>query len=123
MIFETHLHACVCRYTYIPWTGVEPSEYWYAQTPFAFKKVLNDYIDITGDSGILDTRAGNLTVLQWLNQAAQQLISKYSIAGPHGSSLLNFGGFQGMFLEMRTDGYVYSPPGSNLLAQDFFQQV
>jgi hypothetical protein len=113
-----YLKAGLLKSSYIPWDG-KLIDYWYAQTPFAAMRVLQDYLVQTGDEGLLDQKVGGTTVFETMKQTGVELRKRFG--RPDG--LLDFGPGSEKMIEIRTDGYQHTVAADNGLAFAYFRQV
>jgi len=103
--------------TYLSWTG--KSSGWYAQSPFALMRMVDDYMCLTGDLAVLDKQIAGASILDYLKQAGQEFLDHYS--RPDG--LIDIGGGTGKMLEIRTIGYEHGVATINALAVDYFLHI
>jgi hypothetical protein len=103
--------------TYLSWTG--KSSGWYAQSPFALMRMVDDYMCLTGDLAVLDKQIAGTSVLDYLKQAGQEFLRHY--CRPDG--MIDIGGGTGKMLEIRTIGYEHGVATINALAVDYFLQL
>jgi hypothetical protein len=89
----------------------------YLQDPFALQEIISRYITITGDTSILDDRAGDATVYQWLKRWGDKLHNEF-MKGPGG--LVDVGDNEQLLIEIRTSDYTRAVPVVNGLAVDYF---
>jgi hypothetical protein len=114
---RAHLKSGIFNATYMKWNGNGFA--WYAQSPFALLRIVNDYLAQTGDVAWLDELVGTASLYEHLCQIGVELNRRY--ARPDG--LLDFGGGTGIMLEIRTAGYEHVVAATNGLASDYFQQL
>lgn len=113
-----YLRIGLFKYSYVPWNG-KTYPYWYAQSPFAAMRILQDYLRQTGDLSFLNHPVGDTTVFEKMRQVGLELEKKF--AQPDG--LLNFGPGSQKILEIRTDGEQYIVATDNGLAVAYFRQM
>jgi hypothetical protein len=89
----------------------------YIQDPFAFRDLINSYIKITGDRGILEDKAGDHTVYEWLKLWA----AKLDTFAQRPDGLIDMGYGNEYLLELRTDGYDHVVPTVNGLAVEYLR--
>jgi hypothetical protein len=90
----------------------------YTQDPFALQIMISRYIVITGDRSILDDRAGDATVYQWLKRWGDKLNNGFA-KGPYG--LIDVGeSDDNNLIEIRTSDYNHVVPVVNGLAADYY---
>ncbi len=114
----TYVRKGLLKTSYIPWDG-KTSDYWYAQSPFAEMRVIQDYLAQTGDTAFLNNSVERATVFEWMKRMGQELEKRY--ARPDG--LLDFGAGSEKMLEIRTDGYQHVVAATNGMAAAYFRQV
>ncbi len=113
-----YLRAGLLKVSYIPWNG-KASDYWYAQSPFAAMRILQDYLGNTGDVSFLEQTVGGETVFENMKQVGVDLERRFG--RPDG--LLDFGAGSGKMIELRTDGYQHIVAATNGLAFEYFRQL
>ncbi len=116
--FLLYLHVGLFKYSYVPWNG-KTHAYWYAQSPFAAMRILQDYLRQTGDTSFLNDSVGNVTVFEKMKQVGLELEKRF--AQPDG--LLDFGAGSQKILEIRTDGEQHIVATDNGLAVAYFRQM
>jgi hypothetical protein len=89
----------------------------YIQDPFALQDVVSSLIKITGDRTILDDKAGEHTVYEWLKLWA----AKLDTFAKRPDGLIDMGDGNEFLLELRTDGYDHVVPTVNGLAVKYFR--
>jgi len=114
----TYVRKGLLKTSYIPWNG-KTSDYWYAQSPFAEMRVIQDYLAQTGYTAFLNYSVDGATVFEWMKRMGQELEKRY--ARPDG--LLDFGAGSEKMLEIRTDGYQHVVAATNGMAAAYFRQV
>ncbi|MBJ6367466.1 GH36-type glycosyl hydrolase domain-containing protein [Snuella sedimenti] len=105
--------------SYIGRNGEHAANILYIQDPFALQILIESYIKYTGDTSILDTKAGKYTVYEWMKQWANFINDNFRTSGP----LINMGDANEMLIEIRTDGYDHIVPVVNGLAIDFYHTL
>ncbi len=85
----------------------------YIQDPFALQHLIEVYMTHTGKKDILDVRAGDATVYEWMNRWAHLLHDQFG-TGPGG--LIDVGYGTELLIEIRTDGYDHIVPVVNGMA-------
>ncbi len=116
--FLLYLKAGLLKSSYVPWNGIA-NDYWYAQTPFAAMRILQDYLLQTGDEGLLDQAVAGTTVFESMKRTGVELRKRFG--RPDG--LLDFGTGSEKMIEIRTDGYQHTVAATNGLAFAYFRQV
>jgi hypothetical protein len=116
--FLADLRPGLLKSTYVPWNG-KTDNYWYAQSPFAAMRILQDYLRQTGDKDFLDHREQGVTVFEWMKQVGREVEKRF--ARPDG--LLDFGAGSEKMIEIRTDGYQHAVAATNGLAVAYFRQM
>ena len=116
--FLADLRPGLLKSTYVPWNG-KTDNYWYAQSPFAAMRILQDYLRQTGDKDFLDYREQGVTIFDWMKQVGQEVEKRF--ARPDG--LLDFGAGSEKMIEIRTDGYQHAVAATNGLAVAYFRQM
>ncbi len=114
----TYVRKGLLKTSYIPWNG-KTNDYWYAQSPFAEMRVIQDYLTQTGDTAFLNYSVDDATVFEWMKRMGRELEKRY--ARPDG--LLDFGAGSEKMLEIRTDGYQHVVAATNGMAAAYFRQV
>jgi hypothetical protein len=117
--FLLNLRAGLFENSYVPWNGEVRHSGWYAQSPFAAMRILQDYLRQTGDTSLLNQAAGSTTVFGEMKQAGGELEKRF--ARPDG--LLDFGPGTDKMLEIGTDGYQHIVATTNGLAVAYFRQI
>lgn len=102
--------------SWLRWDGY--TRYWYAQTPFAQMRILQEYIAQTGDSAVLDEEVGGLTVREHMRLAGVEIMDRFGR-----DDLLDFGSSSRNSLEIRTDGYQHVVAAMNGLAARYYWQL
>jgi len=69
--FLADLRPGLLKSTYVPWNG-KTDNYWYAQSPFAAMRILQDYLRQTGDKSFLDHREQAATIFDWMKQVERK---------------------------------------------------
>lgn len=113
-----YLRIGLFKYSYVPWNG-KTHPYWYAQSPFAAIRILQDYLRQTGDVSFLNHPVGGTTVFGKMKQVGLELEKKF--AQPDG--LLDFGPGSQKILEIRTDGEQHTVAADNGMAVAYFRQL
>jgi len=116
--FLADLRPGLLTSTYVPWNG-KTDTYWYAQSPFAAMRILQDYIRQTGDKDFLNYREQGKSIFEWMKQVGQEEEKRF--ARPDG--LLDFGAGSEKMIEIRTDGYQHAVAATNGLAVAYFRQL
>ena len=114
----TYVRKGLLKTSYIPWNG-KTSDYWYAQSPFAEMRVIQDYLTQTGDTEFLNYSVEGATVFEWMKRMGRELVKRYG--RPDG--LLDFGAGSEKMLEIRTDGYQHVVAATNGMAAAYFRQI
>ena len=113
---RAHLQSGIFTATYTGWKGTGSG--WYAQSPFALLRIVNDYLARTGDTSWLDERIGQASLYEQLCEIGQELHRRYA----RSDGLLDFGDTTRAMLELRTTGYYHAVAATNGMASDFFHQ-
>ena len=116
--FLTYVRAGLLTSSWVPWNG-KSNTYWYAQNPFAEMRILQDYLNQTGDTQFLNYSVEGATVFEWMKRMGRELEKRYG--RPDG--LLDFGAGSEKMLEIRTDGYQHVVAATNGMAVAYFRQV
>lgn len=116
--FLAYVHAGLLSVSYIPWNG-KANNYWYAQSPFAAMRILQDYLRNTGDETLLDQTVGGVTVFESMKRVGTEMEKRFG--RPDG--LLDFGAGSEKMIEIRTDGYQHVVAATNGLAFEYFRQL
>ena len=106
--------------SYIARNGYQYVPILYIQDPFALQHLIEVYMLHTGRRDILDTRAGDKTVYEWMKNWAYLLHNKFG-TGPGG--LIDVGYGTELLIEIRTDGYDHIVPAVNGMAIDLYQTL
>ena len=114
----TYVRKGLLKTSYIPWNG-KTTDYWYAQSPFAEMRVIQDYLTQTGDTEFLNYSVEGATVFEWMKRMGRELVKRYG--RPDG--LLDFGAGSEKMLEIRTDGYQHVVAATNGMAAAYFRQI
>ena len=124
--FITFVRAGLMTNNWIPWNGnangLFPGtklKYWYVQSPFAEMRILQDYLNQTGDTAFLDHSEEGATIFEWMKRMGRDLVKQYG--RPDG--LLDFGAGSQRMLEIRTDGYEHTVAAWNGMAIGYFRQI
>ena len=124
--FLTYVRAGLLTNSWVPWNGNAnthfgntTTNYWYAQNPFAEMRILQDYLNQTGDSDFLNHSEEGATIFEWMKRMGRELVKQYG--RPDG--LLDFGAGSQRMLEIRTDGYDHVVAATNGMAVAYFRQV
>ena len=124
--FLTYVRAGLLTNSWVPWNGNANTyfagtklKYWYVQNPFAEMRILQDYLNQTGDTKFLDHSEQGATILEWMKRMGRELVKQYG--RPDG--LLDFGAGSQRMIEIRTDGYDHVVAASNGMAVAYFRQV
>ena len=111
----------------MPWNGNANTffpgtkqSYWYAQNPFAEMRIIQDYLNQTGDTAFLDHSEEGATIFEWMKRMGQEA-GEAITRRPDG--LLDFGAGSQRMLEIRTDGYEHVVAATNGMAIAYFRQV
>jgi hypothetical protein len=104
--------------TYVSWKGAIPSSI-YLQEPFALQIMIDAHILHTGSTSILNAKAGDATVYEWMKRWATRLHDHYG--RPDG--LIDVGPSAEEIIEIRTDGYNHVVPITNGLAVKLFSRM
>ena len=116
--FLTYVRKGLLNTSYVPWNG-KTTDYWYAQSPFAEMRILQDYLNQTGDTEFLNYSVDGASVFEWTKRMGRELEKRYG--RPDG--LLDFGAGSEKMLEIRTDGYQHVVAATNGMAVAYFRQV
>ena len=124
--FLTYVRAGLLTNSWVPWNGNAnthfgntTTNYWYAQNPFAEMRILQDYLNQTGDADFLNHSEEGATIFEWMKRMGRELVKQYG--RPDG--LLDFGAGSQRMLELRTDGYDHVVAATNGMAVAYFRQV
>ncbi len=116
--FLAYVDAGLLKSSYIPWNG-KANDYWYAQSPFAAMRILQDYLRHTGDENFLNHTVGGVTIFESMKQVGIEIEKRFG--RPDG--LLDFGAGSEKMIEIRTDGYQHVVAATNGLAFEYFRQL
>lgn len=116
--FLAYVHAGLLKVSYIPWNG-KANDYWYAQSPFAAMRILQDYLRNTGDEKFLDQTVGGVTVFESMKRVGVEMEKRFGRT----DGLLDFGAGSEKMIEIRTDGYQHVVAATNGLAFEYFRQL
>ena len=114
---RAHLQSGIFKATYTNWKG--DGSGWYAQSPFALLRIVNDYLARTGNTAWLDERTGSSSLYEQLCEIGQEVHKRYA----QSDGLLDFGQSTSDMLEIRTSGYYHIVAATNGMASDFFHQL
>jgi hypothetical protein len=104
--------------TYIAWDG-NMIDILYIQEPFAIQLMLNAYMNHTGDISILNEKAGDKTIYEWMVKWAEELHNHYG----RSDGLIDIGYSTEKIIEIRTDGYNHVVPVLNGLTTDLYGEL
>ena len=124
--FLTYVRAGLLTTSWVPWNGKASPyfpgtklKYWYVQCPFAEMRILQDYLNQTGDTAFLDQKEEGATIFEWMKRMGQELVKQYG--RPDG--LLDVGAGSQRMLEIRTDGYEHVVATDNAMAIANYRQI
>ncbi len=105
--------------SYIGRNGEQFVQILYIQDPFALQTLIESYVRYTGDITILDRKAGEFTIYEWMKKWGDLINNKFRTSGP----LINMGDANDMLIEIRTDGYDHIVPVVNGLAIHYYKTL
>jgi hypothetical protein len=124
--FLTYVRAGLMTNSWVPWNGNAHTifagtnlNYWYAQNPFAEMRIIQDYLNQTGDTAFLNHSEAGATIFEWMKRMGRELVKQYG--RPDG--LLDFGAGSQRMIEIQTDGYDHVVAATNGMAIAYFRQV
>ena len=92
----------------------------YIQDPFALKELIHAHMLHSGTQSILDVKAGNMTVYEWMKRWARKLHNEF---GKGKGGLVDVGYGTEYLIEIRTDGYDHIVPVVNGLTIDLYRTL
>ena len=126
--FLAYVRAGLMTNSWVPWNGNGNANtyfpgtkltYWYVQSPFAEMRILQDYMNQTGDKEFLNHSEAGATIFEWMKRMGRELEKQYG--RPDG--LMDFGAGSQRMIEIRTDGYEHVVAASNGLAFAYYRQL
>jgi hypothetical protein len=126
--FLAYVRAGLMTNSWVPWNGNGNANtyfpgtkltYWYVQSPFAEMRILQDYLNQTGDKEFLNHSEQGATIFEWMKRMGRELEKQYG--RPDG--LMDFGAGSQRMIEIRTDGYEHVVAASNGLAFAYYSQL
>ena len=115
---RTHLKSGIFNATYTDWQG--KGHGWYAQSPFALLRIVNDYLAQTGDTNWLnETTPGQPPLYEQLCDVGTEFHKRYA----RSDGLIDIGDKTTDMLEIRTSDYYHVLPVINGLASDYYRQM